>query len=112
MALRDYDQDTQEQMLSAEEEAKASEIQEKKDLLRFQEKMKKLDEKAAKADERLKARAEKKQLPSVVDPVYEDETIEEVKKSVGQTTIMSPTNAPVAPAEQPIVPVEAESEGK
>ena len=62
MALRSFESDTREDILSLAEEEKANEIKEKKDLLKFQERMQKLDEKAAKEQEKMEKRAAKKNL--------------------------------------------------
>jgi general secretion pathway protein D len=62
MALRNFERDTREDVLSMTEEEKANEIKEKKDLLKFQEKMKKLDEKAAKEEEKIAKKVAKKNL--------------------------------------------------
>lgn len=79
MALREYNRDTRNQMLSVLEEEKALDIKEKKELQKFQERMDQLDAKASKTDEKLEQRAERKNLTVVEIPPTDDPAITEIE---------------------------------
>lgn len=92
MALREYNRDTRNQMLSVLEEEKALDIKEKKELQKFQERMDQLDAKASKTDEKLEQRSERKNLTVTEIPPTDDPAITEIETK-------SPPPVVVAPAE-------------
>lgn len=77
MALREYNRDTRNQMLSVLEEEKALDIKEKKELQKFQERMDQLDAKAAKTEAKLEQRA--KNLTMTEIPPTDDPAISEIE---------------------------------
>lgn len=79
MALREYNRDTRNQMLSVLEEEKALDIKEKKELQKFQERMDQLDAKASKTDAKLEQRAERKNLSVTEIPPTDDPAITEIE---------------------------------
>lgn len=77
MALREYNRDTRNQMLSVLEEEKALDIKEKKELQKFQERMDQLDAKAAKTEAKLEQRAQNLTMTEI--PPTDDPAITEIE---------------------------------
>ena len=79
MALREYNRDTRNQMISVLEEEKVLDIKEKKELQKFQERMDQLDAKASKTDEKLEYRAGRRNLTAIDIPSTDDPAITEIE---------------------------------
>lgn len=97
MALREYNRDTCQSMLSATEEEKAMDIKEKKELLKFQERMNELDAKALKEQQKIAKRAQKKGISEKPDmELPEDFAIKQVESNIGEGNENSSSATPAS----------------
>jgi general secretion pathway protein D len=95
MALREYNRDTRNQMLSVLEEEKALDIKEKKELQKFQERMDQLDAKASKTEAKFEQRAERKDITVTEIPPTDDPAITEIETKSPPPVVV----VPVEPAQ-------------